>query len=88
MADSLRPVGTKTIFGLLALGWRASRSSGVSRGEGKMKFKGKHEVRRRWDDAELMADSLRPVGTKTIFGLLALGWRASRSSGVSRAKAK
>jgi hypothetical protein len=34
-----------------------------------------------------MADSLRPVGTKTIFGLLALGWRASRSSGVSRAKA-
>jgi hypothetical protein len=34
-----------------------------------------------------MADSLRPTGTNTIFGLVGFSWRASRSSGVSRAKA-
>jgi hypothetical protein len=34
-----------------------------------------------------MADSLRPTGTNAIFGRIGLCGRASRSSGVSRAKA-
>jgi hypothetical protein len=34
-----------------------------------------------------MADSLRPRGGARYSALLTLGWRASRSSGVSRAKA-
>ena len=34
-----------------------------------------------------MADSLRPKEQMRYSAVLALGWRASRSSGVSRAKA-
>jgi hypothetical protein len=49
------PERRKRFWTLFKLGWRASRSSGVSRAKERRKneVKGKDEVRRRSDDAEL-----------------------------------
>ena len=72
-----------------ASGWRASRSSGVSRAEARIEeIKGKQEVRRRSDDAELWRTAFARMEQKRYLAWWALGWRASRSSGVSRAEAR